>query len=124
MLKSFRKRLNAQRYRAELDEMDAEMAARRTGPYLLTYTSKDRFEKSLYNPAWFEKAIRVPFEDTEISVPVGYHEYLTTNFGDYMTPPPEKEQKVKHKFYYMNLKEGLTIEEAKKRIKKGEHVVF
>lgn len=124
VFKSFRKRIKAQYYKEELDRMDAQMANTHSGKYLLTYTSKDSFEKSLYDPAWFEKSIRMPFEDTEISVPVGYHEYLTTNFGDYMVPPPEKYQKVKHSFYYMNLKEGLTMEEVRKRIKRGETTVY
>ena len=37
----------------------------------------------------FKETIELPFEDTTISVPVGYDNYLTMEFGDYMTLPPE-----------------------------------
>ena len=37
----------------------------------------------------FSQAIEVPFEDTTIAVPIGYDRYLTMDFGDYMTLPPE-----------------------------------
>lgn len=33
------------------------------------------------------KTIKMPFEDIEIKVPKGYDTYLTSLFGDYMTPP-------------------------------------
>lgn len=35
---------------------------------------------------WYAEAVRLPFEQTEIAVPCGYHEVLTVHFGDYMTP--------------------------------------
>lgn len=35
---------------------------------------------------WFEKAVCLPFENTEILVPQGYDECLTQIYGDYMTP--------------------------------------
>lgn len=36
--------------------------------------------------AWFASAVEVPFENTVMQVPVGYHEILTKIWGDYMTP--------------------------------------
>ena len=33
------------------------------------------------------------FEDKSYPVPTNYHEYLTLNYGDYMAPLPEDEQK-------------------------------
>lgn len=35
---------------------------------------------------WYQKAVKIPFEHTEIAVPCGYHEVLTAEFGDYMVP--------------------------------------
>ncbi len=32
----------------------------------------------------------VPFEDTELSIMTGYHEFLSITYGDYMTPPARK----------------------------------
>ncbi len=37
----------------------------------------------------FSDGIFVPFEDTQIRVPSDYHSYLSQQFGDYMTIPPE-----------------------------------
>ena len=41
------------------------------------------------------KTIFLPFEGTEMPIPVGYDAYLSTAFGDYMTPPPT-DKKVPH----------------------------
>ena len=47
-------------------------------------------EKDLAKRECYEKTIRMPFEDIEVSVPAGYHEYLCNLFGDrYMELPPE-----------------------------------
>lgn len=35
---------------------------------------------------WFEDTVWLPFERVEMPVPVGYHEMLSHEFGDYMTP--------------------------------------
>lgn len=35
---------------------------------------------------WYKEAVKLPFEETEIAVPCSYHEVLTAQFGDYMTP--------------------------------------
>lgn len=40
--------------------------------------------------------IRVPFEDTEVWAPVGYHSFLTRQFGNYMQLPPENKRITNH----------------------------
>lgn len=40
----------------------------------------------------FKETIDLPFEDTTVAVPKGYDRYLTMTYGDYMTPPPEKDR--------------------------------
>ena len=50
--------------------------------YDVENVSDEVFEK-----AWFEKTVEVPFEDTTIPVPNGYHEFLTALYGDYMKLP-------------------------------------
>lgn len=35
---------------------------------------------------WYDEAMVVPFENMEIAVPKHYHEVLTSQYGDYMTP--------------------------------------
>lgn len=51
-----------------------------------------RLHDSIYKRSDYSNPIRVPFEDTMLPVPSGYNEILTQIFGDYLTPPPEKEQ--------------------------------
>ena len=70
-----------------------------------TALTNEVFEKS-----WFEKPICVPFEDTTIFVPNGYHEFLSTLYGDYMKLPPI-EKRVSHPVFFIDLKHTLTIEE-------------
>jgi len=77
----------------------------------------------VYNPKWFSSYVDVPFEDFTIRVPVGYDDYLNEIYGDYMTPPnpiPE----YSHFMYYVNLNERISLEEAKKRVKKGIHFEY
>jgi lipopolysaccharide cholinephosphotransferase len=57
----------------------------------------------LYPKTWFDDSVFVPFEDTELPLPVGYKEYLTKRYGDYMTPPPEKDRHPEHKIVFMDL---------------------
>lgn len=39
----------------------------------------------------FSESVDLPFEDDKYKAPIGYHEYMTHCFGDYMQlPPPEK----------------------------------
>ena len=40
----------------------------------------------------FKNTVELSFEDTTISVPVGYDRYLTMEFGDYMKLPPEEDR--------------------------------
>lgn len=45
---------------------------------------------------YFSKYISLKFEDTFFSAPVGYKEFLTDGYGDYMTPPPIEKRKNIH----------------------------
>lgn len=52
---------------------------------LVSFTSNlKRFHRM--KREWFHETLRMPFETTTISVPVGFHEILTSIYGDYMTP--------------------------------------
>jgi len=55
-------------------------------------------EDLLFPAEWFSDYVEVPFEDTSIRMPVGWHEYLTMQFGDYMVPPKTTER-VSHGCY-------------------------
>ena len=53
-------------------------------------------EKESIRCDWTKELIRVPFEDTELPIVKDYDAYLTHLYGDYMTPPPEKERHPVH----------------------------
>lgn len=59
---------------------------------LVGYTWSENLGRLIFPKEWFDGYVEMPFEDTTIRMPVGYDEYLTKQFGDYMTVPPESEQ--------------------------------
>lgn len=56
------------------------------------WAGRYRFANAFYDKDIFDVAIYVPFEDTKLPVPEKYDKWLTQIFGDYMTPPPAREQ--------------------------------
>lgn len=72
-----------------------------------------------YPKEWFGEVIAVPFEDTEMMVPNGYHEILTYIYKDYMTPPSTHSRSGHHTAYYMNLERKVDVDEILKE-KKNE----
>lgn len=81
-------------------------------------------DKDIFMASWFDGFVEVPFEGISVRIPKGYHELLTHFYGDYMTPPPIEQRIPRHKPYYINLKERLTVEEVTKRVKLGETKVL
>ena len=69
---------------------------------------------------WFDNRLLVPFENFEVYIPQNYNEYLSTIYGDYMTPPPIEKRINTHNTYYVNLKENIKKEEIRRRLKTGE----
>lgn len=81
--------------------------------------------KEIYKREWYREALQLPFENFTILAPIGYDAILTQLYGDYMTPPPPDKCIASHDDrFYVNLNEGLTMSEAKKRVKKGTHKEF
>lgn len=58
--------------------------------------------KTVFNYKDFKSYKEVPFEDTVIRIPVGYDEYLQTEFGDYMQLPP-MEKRIHHETAIVDL---------------------
>lgn len=123
-IKCFKERKKIERHQLELDKLDSTISKIVSGDYRLYYRSMDNFERSLFKSEWFKSSIRVPFEDFEIPIPIGFDEYLSTCYGDYMTPPPIEKQVSHHSHYYLNLKERLSLDEVKERIKRCETLVY
>ena len=70
-----------------------------SGPYYM---------KKKYPISSFEAALWLPFEDTELPIPIGYDAYLKTAFGDYMTPPPVEKQVGHHDAVLVDLEKSYT----------------
>jgi phosphorylcholine metabolism protein LicD len=47
-------------------------------------------------PSECAKLVRTPFEDMEVLIPSGYHNYLTRQYGNYMQLPPEEKRVSNH----------------------------
>ena len=61
--------------------------------YYCNFLGKAIYKKGLYKKAWFIETEYIPFEKTQLRVPVGLHEFLSERFGNYMTPPSEDQIK-------------------------------
>ena len=55
-------------------------------------------DQEIVNKSLLSQTIDHSFEDRKYKIPIGYDQYLTTLFGDYMTPPPIDKRKSTHTF--------------------------
>ena len=62
-----------------------------------------RYMQNEFPKEIFASAVMMPFEDTEMPIPVGYDVYLSTVFGDYMSLPPEELRRPHHDVAFMDL---------------------
>lgn len=65
-------------------------------PYVATILSNGT--KNCVKRECFESFQGEKFEELILNIPIGYHEYLTALYGDYMTPPPVEKQSKKHDY--------------------------
>ncbi len=66
-------------------------STRNVGSFLSPYGMKDYFPKNC-----FDDYIMLPFENFHFKCIKDYHQYLSNIYGDYMTPPSEKDKKSGH----------------------------
>ena len=59
--------------------------------------------KLKFKKEWFDNIKWVPFEDTELPIPVGAEGYLKTRYGNYMELPPEKDRHPEHRIVFLDL---------------------
>lgn len=109
---------NVGKYKQEL-EMFQNTLNQSGGKRLVSFASYI-YGLETYEKEWFSEYIEMPFADFKIRVPIGYDKYLKSVYGDYMQLPPEEKRKPAHGGYYVNLSEGLTLDEVRQRIRKGE----
>lgn len=60
--------------------------------YITGYNDYFNLVTLRYSGKLMDKFIRHPFEDTTLPITAEYDNYLTTQYGDYMTPPPVEER--------------------------------
>lgn len=109
-------------YRRDLEQFESKMHVP-DGTLLVSYAS-DRYGVEIFQPEVFSNYTMESFHDIQIRVPIGFDTYLKYLYNDYMQLPPEDKRVSEHRKYYLNLKEGLTLEEAKRRLRKGEKYVY
>ncbi len=88
-------------------------SSKEQGEWLVAYTGTSG-NKDIFRAEWFSDSVSFPFEDTCVDVPVGYDEFLTAMYGDYMTPPPIEQQSSHHALFYYNIDRRLTKDEIEK----------
>lgn len=71
---------------------------------------------------WFDGYEEATFEGITVRLPKYYDAYLRHLYGDYMQLPPLEAREPKHDHYYINLNEGLTLDEVRHRMSKENKV--
>jgi len=104
-------------YSQKFWECDAQLRTSK-GDKLLCFDIQYAIEKELFKSEWFEKQIRVPFENTEICIMEGYDQYLTQIYGNYMSLPPVEERVSRHYHYFLDLDRRWSLDEIKSYLRK------
>ena len=85
------------------------------------YKNWNHKKKYVYPKEWFDGVLEMPFEDTTIACSVGYKDFLTYEYGDYMELPPIESRVSNHRFFYSDLHNKKSSEEILKELsQKGE----
>ena len=72
------------------------------------FAASKRYEKSIFPRKWFEKTMRVPFEDAEFPVSCHCVELLTELYGDYLRIPLPEERKCKEHAAILDTERSYT----------------
>lgn len=68
----------------------------------IAFSFSNLLPQEIFPSSWFSDYVLMPFEDTQMRMPSGWHEYLTKRFGDYMQLPPLEERKTHRCFVDLN----------------------
>lgn len=74
--------------------------------------------------SWIHEVEKFPFEDMEIIVPKGWHQILSSYYGNYMKLPPLESRKPGHVGFYTNLIEKKNAREILKENREGGRMSF
>lgn len=81
-------------------------------------------EKEISTHEVFSKFKKVPFEDSFIFIPVGFHKYLTQVYGDYMQLPPLEKRVSHHALYYVNFNRRISLNEISQLVDDEQGIFF
>lgn len=70
--------------------------SRKQGDYLFSPGGAYKADKEFYPQIWFAEQTDVCFEGAMYPAPVGWREYLTQFYGDFMRLPPEDQRHSRH----------------------------
>lgn len=71
--------------------------------YITELTTGFKYMKLEYPKEIFSDYVMLPFSDYQIKAPVGYEQYLSMAFGNYMEFPPVEERVPKHNVFFSDL---------------------
>lgn len=77
----------------------------------------DYWEREYFQKSWFDGCVKIDFEGMTVSAPIGYHEFLTRVYGDYMELPPKEKQVTHHYHYFLDLDKHYNLDQVKKIIR-------
>lgn len=77
--------------------------------------------KRFYKKTIFQSVRWLPFENTEMPVPVGYDMYLKELYGDYMTPPPVSQRTSAHDVYFIDTEKSYKAYKGVKYMEKYDY---
>lgn len=89
-------RLFTDNFKFRMYESISKIGNRNKTQYVSGYHDLFRSLSKRYPSNQLESIIDVPFEDTKLPVITGWDVYLTTQYGDYMTPPKEEDRVPTH----------------------------
>lgn len=69
-----------------------------------SFTESITIMKEWFPREWFENPSYLEFEGVIMPVPKDYDAWLTDSYGDYMTPPPEKDRILRHDVVFWDMK--------------------
>lgn len=91
------------------------------------FGASSKYEKSVYKREWISDTVNMQFEDGSFPVSKHYDALLTTLYGDYMTPLPEKDRGCKvhaeiadlEKSYeeYIDIQKNMKFDEYSRSIR-------
>ena len=80
----------------KVDKLAQKYNGKNTG--FIAYSGSETVKQKSIRPEVFEGTVRLPFEDRQYACISRFDEYLTSIYGNYMTPPSKENQTTDHSY--------------------------